>query len=94
MEEDRFMVCCMETSELCDSRPYEWNGLGWEGVIIRGMKDTKTVELDTSMACGGQPQFSAIAYLWLQVPCSGEEQCPLYSDDQYNMPVAPFKIEL
>ena len=94
VEEDRFMVCCLETSQLCDSRPYEWSGLGWQGVVITGMKDTHTVELDTSMACGGQPHFSALAYLWLQVPCSGEEQCPLYSDDQYNMPVAPFKIDL
>ena len=94
VEEDRFMVCCMETSELCDSRPYEWSGLGWQGVTITGMTDTDTVELNTSMACGGQPHFSAIAYLWLQVPCSGEEQCPLYSDDQFNMPVAPFKIDI
>ena len=93
VEEDRFMVCCMETTELCDGRPYEWSGVGWQGVRIRGMASSSSVELDTSQACRSG-EMSGLAYLWLQVPCSGEELCPLYSDDQYNLPVAPFKINL
>ena len=51
-----------------------------------------TVVLDPTAACSGSGQFSGLAYLWREVPCSGEEACPLYSDDQYNMPVPPFKM--
>ena len=50
-----------------------------------------TVVLDPNEACLGSGHFSGLAYLWREVPCSGEEACPLYSDDQYNIPVAPFK---
>ena len=94
MEEDRFMVCCMESTEQCDTRPYQWSGVGWQGVTIKGMPSSRSVELDLSSACGEGGDVSGLAYLWLQVPCSGEEQCPLYSDDQYKIPVAPFKVEL
>ena len=94
IESDRFMVCCMETTELCDSRPYEWGGVGWQGVTITGMPTTSSVRLDVSQACGGSGEMSGLAYLWLQVPCTGEQLCPLYSDAQHSLPVAPFKIEL
>ena len=33
-----------------------------------------------------------LAYLWLETPCSGEAACPLYSDDEFRLPVAPFII--
>ena len=37
VEEDRFMVCCMESTEVCNSRQYEWSDLvGWQGVSITG----------------------------------------------------------
>ena len=56
------------------------------------MSSSSSVDLDTSVACEGRGEFSGVAYLWLETPCSGEELCPLYSDDQYNMPVPPFKM--
>merc|ERR1711936_311411 len=88
VEEDRFMVCCLLTMEECDGVGYTE---GWKGVTIRGMPATHMVELDTEAACS---QYSGLAYLWLETPCSGEEECPLYSDDMFNMPVAPWKYKL
>ena len=88
VEEDRFMVCCLATMEECDGVGYTE---GWKGVTIRGMPATHMVELDTETACS---QYSGLAYLWLETPCSGEEECPLYSDDMFNMPVAPWKYKL
>ena len=89
VEEDRFMVCCLATTEECDGVGYTE---GWQGITIRGMPASNQVELNTDSACNGE--YSGLAYLWLETPCSGEEQCPLYSDDQFNMPVAPWKLTL
>ena len=49
-----------------------------------------TPQLDTSGTCS----YTGLAYLWLETPCTGEAQCPLYSADQYSLPVAPFKMDL
>jgi len=94
LEDDRFMVCCSESMDLCDESNYGqeqgWQGVKMVGSFTEGNGPT-TVVLDPTAACSGSGQFSGLAYLWREVPCSGEEACPLYSDDQYNMPVAPFK---
>merc|ERR1719450_789722 len=94
LEEDRFMVCCMESMDLCEERNYGQEQ-GWQGVKMvdwfGGGNYPTTVVLDPTEACSGSGHFSGLAYLWREVPCSGEEACPLYSDDQYSMPVAPFK---
>ena len=84
------MVCCLETMDDCDKVGY---GEGWQSVnLVPGLYNSSVeVVLDTSMACEGG-QFSGLAYLWLETPCAGEEMCPLYSDDEYSLPVAPFKI--
>ena len=89
VEEDRFMVCCLGSLAECDEVGYSE---GWQGITIMGMPASNQVELNTGGACSGQ--YSGLAYLWLETPCSGEEQCPLYSDDQFNMPVAPWKYKL
>ena len=83
------MVCCMETMDACDSAPY---GVGWQSVDIVSQYSDKEVVLDTSNACAGG-QYSGLAYLWLETPCSGEEQCPIYSAGQgiYEVPLAPFR---
>ena len=90
------MVCCMENMELCDERNYG-QANGWQGVKMvdwwTGNGQT-TIVLDPTEACSGSGQFSGLAYLWRETPCSGELACPLYSDDEYNMPVAPFKYSL
>jgi len=88
IEEDRFMVCCLASMDECDQVAY---GKGWEGVNIVAMEATNIVNLDTSMACDGG-HYSGLAYLWLETPCSGEAACPLYSADQWRLPVAPFKM--
>ena len=91
-EEDRFMVCCLATMEECDGVAY---GEGWEGIRLTGSPASHQVELSTAGVCGGRAgQLSGLAYLWLETPCSGEEQCPLYSDDEFNIPVAPWKYKL
>ena len=43
--------------------------------------------------CDEGSSYTGLAYLWLETPCSGEELCPLYSDDQFNMPVAPCRSQ-
>ena len=89
VEEDRFMVCCLASMEECDEVAY---GDGWKGVRVVGSPASHQVELSTAGVCPGQQ--AGLAYLWLETPCSGEELCPLYSDDQFNMPVAPWKYKL
>jgi len=87
LEDDRFMICCMNI-DLCDQVPY---GQGWMGVTIRGQLDSNSVILDIGMAC---IPTRFLAYLWLETPCSAEAACPLYSDDGFRLPVAPFKVSL
>ena len=92
VEDDRFMVCCEATAEECDQLAY---GEGWQGVQIVGMvedDDTK-IKLDLGSTCEGRTP-SSLAYLWLETPCAAEESCPLYSSDQYKMPVAPFRLDV
>lgn len=89
-EEDRFMVCCQETMDQCDNMAY--GGEGWQGVSIMSMLTTNIVTVDTSGACSGSGQYSGLAYLWLETPCSAELRCPLYASDQYRLPVTPFRI--
>ena len=43
--------------------------------------------------CGGG-RVRGVAYLWLETPCAAEEACPLYSQDQFRLPVPPFKLQL
>jgi len=88
IEEDRFMVCCLASMDECDQVAY---GQGWQGVNIVGMEANNIVNLDTSGACDGK-EWVGLAYLWLETPCSGEAACPLYSADQWRLPVAPFKM--
>ena len=86
------MVCCLASTDECDEARY---GEGWEGVTVIGSPASDQVELSTAGVCAGAGgQFSGLAYLWLETPCSGEELCPLYSDDQFNIPVAPWKYQL
>ena len=66
-------------------------GEGWRGVSIDGMISDTVLSLSTRSVCG---EVSGLAYLWLETPCSGEEKCPLYSGDQYRLPVPPFKTKL
>ena len=50
------------------------------------------VTYDAEVVCEGLGAgVSGLAYLWLETPCAGEENCPLYSDTEYRLPVAPFK---
>ena len=87
-EDDRFMVCCLSSMDECDQAVY---GEGWVGVPITGMgADSMSVSLDTRST--GSDQLSGLAYLWLETPCAGEAACPLYSADQYRLPVAPFRM--
>ena len=48
------------------------------------------VYYDAEAVCEGAG-VSGLAYLWLETPCASEENCPLYSDSEYRLPVAPFK---
>ena len=83
------MVCCLESMDACDIVGY---GVGWQSVdIVEQYADMKVL-LDTSDACNGG-EYSGLAYLWLETPCLGEEQCPVYSVGQgiYEVPVAPFR---
>ena len=88
VEEDRFMVCCLPSTEECDAAAY---GSGWRGVTILGMSGAAAVQLDTSAAC---PDYTGLAYLWLETPCSAEATCPLYSASVSRLPVAPFKMAI
>ena len=45
---------------------------------------------DAEAVCQGL-RPSGLAYLWLETPCAGEERCPLYSDSEHRLPVAPFR---
>ena len=92
IEDDRFMVCCEATAEDCDQLPY---GDGWQGVQIVGMvEDSDTqIRLHIGFACDHRPA-SSLAYLWLETPCTAEESCPLYSSDEFRMPVAPFRMDI
>jgi len=90
LEEDRFFVCCLENVDLCDQVPY---GQGWEGVSIHSQPGNDTIDIDISSACVDKP-INGLAYLWLETPCSGEAACPLYSNDQFRLPVAPFKLDI
>jgi len=89
---DRFMVCCQATMESCDTGRY--GSTGWRGVTITGMLSSTTVSLDTAGVCDEGSSYTGLAYLWLETPCAGEAQCPLYSVDSFRMPVAPFKMEV
>jgi len=88
IEDDRFMVCCLNTAAECDQVSY---GEGWKGATIVGMYSDNAVELSVSNTCSS---YSAVAYLWLETPCSGEVNCPLYADDDYHLPVAPWKADV
>ena len=91
-EEDRFMVCCLASMAECDAHHY---GEGWEGVsVVAEVVDgyITVVLLEITEACEASPSLvSGVAYLWLETPCASEENCPLYSDSEYRLPVAPFK---
>ncbi len=34
----------------------------------------------------------ALAYLWSESPVEGNRAAPIYSDDRFHLPAAPFKI--
>ena len=88
IEEDRFMVCCLSSMDECDQTAY---GTGWQGVTIQGMAGVSAVELAIGSACEGRGDYSGLAYLWLETPCSSESSCPLYAADSYRLPVAPWR---
>ena len=89
-EADRFMICCSESLEDCDKTTY---GYGWQGVDIVGNIGKKSLELDTSSS-SCPSNYSGIAYLWLETPCSAETACPVYSNDEYRLPALPWRQEV
>ena len=87
--DNAFSVCCQTNHKDCDKVEYGAVG-GWQSAKFVGMKEANVAEVDTSNTCEG---VTAVAYLWQESPCA-DETCPLYSPDQYKIPVAPFKVDL
>ena len=53
MEEDRFMVCCLDTVEECNDYGHPFNTDGWTGVrvaeMVRGNTDNRYLTMLTSL---------------------------------------------
>ena len=102
-----FHLCCMQTMQDCDQVcegrltqdcihafsqfPY---GVGWRSVdrvdLLQMYPEDVVIHYDAEAVCRGV-RPSGLAYLGLETPCAGEERCPLYSDSEHRLPVAPFR---
>ena len=61
--------------------------------LLQMYPEDVVIHYDAEAVCQGLGTgVSGLAYLWLETPCAGEAACPLYSADQYRLPVAPFRM--
>ena len=60
--------------------------------LLQMYPEDVVIHYDAEAVCQGLGTgVSGLAYLWLETPCAAEERCPLYSDSEHRLPVAPFK---
>ena len=83
-----FSVCCVQF-KLCDSRE-AWTVLDRAST----MKATRyTIQVNVQGICDqGNP--TGLAYLWEDTPTKRMIGLPIYSNDSFHLPGAPWKLEL
>ena len=85
-----FYACCLEY-DLCDAGAAgNWLKLAKELVQFDAAQNKITV--DYSGECANSGGANGIAYLWEDSPVKGMLAAPIYSNDDFRLPAAPWKI--
>ena len=85
-----FYVCCEEYST-CDYANGRWTKISKEYVTADTVSGIVTV--DFSAECPSTSP-TGIAYMWEDTPVQGMLAAPIYSDDEFRLPAAPWTFEL
>ena len=83
-----FYVCCVEY-DTCDNDYARWALIPDEKVVVDISQSRITI--DHSAECESGPG-SGIAYLWDDAPVKGMLAAPIYSNDRFRLPAAPWKV--
>lgn len=84
-----FSICCKDYSE-CDYYQDAWKVLD----RYHGKKDSSTSIMVNIQDVCGQNSPTGLAYLWEDTPTKRMIGLPIYSNDRFQLPAAPWKYEL
>ena len=56
--------------------------------------DVTLGDFDTISIASVSDDCTGLAYLWAETPVQGMEAAPIYADDEFGLPGAPWKIQL
>lgn len=84
-----FYVCCISYFE-CDDKE-AWHVIGVSQV--NRDSTTKSIEINLKQICR-HVKPTGLAYLWEDTPTKRLIGLPIYANDSYGLPAAPWKYEL
>lgn len=81
-----FYVCCSSIAS-CDAAEGSWTRVPKDAVTV--VLEEKKILLDLSEGCN-----SALAYAWEDIPVEAYLGAPIYANDRFQLPAAPWKVNL
>merc|ERR1712223_856335 len=80
VESEGFYICCLDSIDECNNIDAAWEKLPDESVSF----DDQTLSMNLPSCAVG------LAYLWETTPVLGTRALPMYADDEFGLPGAPW----